>query len=275
MLFEQIATGGCRSYLVGCADTGAAVLIDPEISQVDHYLALAARNGLRLHFLVDTHTHADHFSAARYLKSRTGAPTAIGERIVGVQKLWRAFYNWPDFPADGSQWDRLLADGEQFRLGEIEARVMLSPGHTLASITYVFGDAAFIHDTLFMPDGGTARADFPGGDAGALWRSIQAILSLPEETRLFVGHDYQPGGRAVAWQTSIRAQMEGNRHIIGHDEASFVAMRGQRDATLAIPRLMLHALQVNLNGGRLPDLEENGRRYLKLPLEALGSRAWS
>ncbi len=159
----------------------------------DAILEHVASHGLTVEWILDTHPHADHFSAARYFKAKTGAPTAIGEHVVAVQKIWQKIYNWPDFVCDGSQWDRLFQDGETFAIGELQARVMHSPGHTLASITYVVGDAAFIHDTLFMPDTGSARADFPGGSAVNLWASIQAILSLPDETRLFTGHDYRQG----------------------------------------------------------------------------------
>lgn len=203
-------------------------------------------------------------------EARTAAPTAIGERIVEVQKLWKAIYNWPDFPADGSQWDRLFGDGEVFRVGTLPARVLFSPGHTLASITYVIGDAAFVHDTLFMPDSGTARTDFPGGSAARLWHSIQGILALPEDTRVFVGHDYQPGGRQALWESTVAAQKAENIHLAAaRGEAEFVALREARDRTLPMPRLILHALQVNMNGGRLPEPEANGRRYLKFPLDGL------
>lgn len=249
----------------GCTATHSADAI------LDH----VAGQGLKVAWILDTHPHADHFSAVRYLKQRTGAPTAIGEKVVEVQKLWRGFYNWPGFPADGSQWDKLFADGERFAIGGLEARVMFSPGHTLASITYVVGDAAFVHDTLFMPDGGTARADFPGGDAAALWRSIQAILALPDATRLFTGHDYQPGGREPRWESSVAEQKAGNTHMVkAGSEAEYVALREARDRTLPMPKLILHALQVNMNGGRLPEPEGNGRRYLKIPLDLLQGAAW-
>src|SRR5690606_709316 len=222
----------------------------------------------------DTHPHADHFSAAAYLKDRTGAPTAIGEKVTDVQKLWKDFYNWPDFPADGSQWDRRFADGETFRVGDIDAKVMFSPGHTLASITYLIGDAAFVHDTLFMPDSGTARADFPGGSARQLWKSIQAILALPDETRIFTGHDYRPHGREARWESSVAEQKASNIHISVHrTEAEYVAAREARDKTLPMPKLILHALQINTNAGRLPPPESNGRRYLKIPLDLLEA-AW-
>ncbi|MGH6861079.1 MAG: MBL fold metallo-hydrolase, partial [Phyllobacterium sp.] len=200
---------------------------------------------------------------------RTGAPTAIGARIAEVQRIWKAIYNWPEFEADGSQWDRLFAAGDRFRLGALDARILFSPGHTLASITYVIGDAAFVHDTLFMPDGGTARADFPGGDARMLWHSIKDILALGDDTRLFTGHDYQPGGRTPRWESTVGEQKRRNPHIAGIDEAAFVALREARDRTLPMPKLILHALQVNLRGGRLPEPEANGRRYLKFPLDAL------
>ena len=231
--------------------------------------------GLEVEWILDTHPHADHFSSARYLKEKTGAPTAIGEKVRDVQALWKKIYNWPDFPADGSQWDKLFAEGETFRVGDLEGRVLLSPGHTLASITYVIGDAAFVHDTLFMPDGGTARADFPGGSAARLWRSIQEILALPDETRVFTGHDYQPGGRDPKWESTVAEQREKNIHLVkAKDEAAFVALREARDRTLPMPKLILHALQVNMNGGRLPEPEDNGRRYLKFPLDAVDGAAW-
>jgi glyoxylase-like metal-dependent hydrolase (beta-lactamase superfamily II) len=280
--FYDEATSSIQ-YVVVDAATKRCAIIDPVLDfdeksgsvstkNADALLAYVARQRLEVAWILDTHPHADHFSAAQYLKGRTGAPTAIGDKIVEVQKLWRDIYNLPDFPCDGSQWDRLFADGEAFSLGDTQASVMFSPGHTLASITYVFGDAAFIHDTMFMPDSGTARADFPGGSALSLWRSIQGILALPDETRLFVGHDYQPGGRAPLWETTVAEQKAGNVHVAtGQTKAGFVEMRQARDRTLSMPRLILHALQVNMNGGRLPEPEANGRRYLKFPLDALSS----
>lgn len=177
----------------------------------------------------------DHFSVAHYLREKTGASIAIGANVVEVQRLWKGFYNWPDFPADGRQWDRLFADGETFMVGTIPARVMFSPGHTPASITYVIGDAAFVHDKLFQPDSGTARADFPGGNARALWHSIQAILALPDETRIFTGHDYQPGGREPQWESTVARQKAENIHMSKYlTEATFVAARQARDATLSL-----------------------------------------
>ncbi|HMR31705.1 MAG TPA: MBL fold metallo-hydrolase [Geminicoccaceae bacterium] len=273
-------------YVVADPASGQCAIVDPVLDYDERSGCTATRNadailahveseGLKVAWILDTHPHADHFSAARYLKGRTGAPTAIGEKVVEVQKLWRGFYNWPGFPADGSQWGKLFADGERFRIGELEASVMFSPGHTLASITYVIGDAAFVHDTLFMPDGGTARADFPGGSAAALWRSIQAILALPDDTRLFTGHDYQPGGREPRWESTVGEQKARNIHLVkAGTEAEYVALREARDRTLPMPKLILQALQINMNGGRLPEPEANGRRYLKIPLDLLEGAAW-
>lgn len=273
-------------YVVADPRTKACAIVDPVLDFDEKSGATATRNadrlldfirdqGLSVAWILDTHPHADHFSAASYLKARTGAPVAIGERVVDVQRLWKGFYNLPDFPADGSQWDRLFAEGDAFAIGDLEARVMFSPGHTLASVTYVVGDAAFIHDTMFMPDSGTARADFPGGSASRLWRSIKAILALPEDTRLFTGHDYQPGGREPRWESTVAEQKRSNTHVsMCSSEAEFVAMREGRDRTLPMPKLILHALQVNINGGRLPEPEANGRRYLKFPLDALEGAAW-
>jgi glyoxylase-like metal-dependent hydrolase (beta-lactamase superfamily II) len=231
--------------------------------------------GLILEWILDTHPHADHFSAAGYLKEMTGAATGIGERVTGVQRLWKQIYNLPDtVPTDGSQWDHLFADGERFTIGEMEASVLLSPGHTLSSVTYVIGNAAFVHDTVFMPDSGTARADFPGGDAGQLWRSIQRILQLPAGTRLFTGHDYRPNGRKACWESTVAAQRASNLHLKASDEAKFVKLRTARDRSLPMPALMLSALQVNLVGGRLPPPEADGRRYLKIPLNAFPHASW-
>ncbi|WP_394893652.1 MBL fold metallo-hydrolase [Mesorhizobium sp. AaZ16] len=273
-------------YVVADPSTRKCAIIDPVLDfdeksgatatrNADRLLGHIARERLEPVWILDTHPHADHFSAAHYLKVRTGAPTAIGERIVEVQELWKRLYNWPELPADGSQWDRLFADGDVFKIGELDVAVLFSPGHTLASVSYIAGDAAFIHDTLFMPDGGTARADFPGGSSSRLWRSIQAILALPEHTRLFTGHDYQPGGRGPRWESTVAEQKAKNIHLaLCRTEAEFVTFRDLRDRTLPMPRLILHALQVNINGGRLPEPEADGRRYLKFPLDALSGAAW-
>jgi glyoxylase-like metal-dependent hydrolase (beta-lactamase superfamily II) len=272
-------------YVVSDPVTRRCAIIDPVLDfdeksgstatrSADEILDYVAEQDLRVAWILDTHPHADHFSAAQYLKRRTGAPTAIGEHVVDVQALWKNIYNWPTLPSDGSQWDRLFKDGERFRIGELDARVLFSPGHTLASITYLIGDAAFIHDTMFMPDGGTARADFPGGNAAILWRTIQTILSLPDETRLFTGHDYQPGGREPRWESTVGDQKRLNPHLAGKAEREFVALRKARDRTLPMPKLILHALQVNIDGGKLPQPEANGSRYLKFPLDALTGAAW-
>src|SRR5690606_9595451 len=273
-------------YVVADPETKKCAIIDPVYDfdeksgqtaskSADRILEFVKERGYTVEWILDTHPHADHFSAAAYLKEKTGAPTAIGEKVTEVQKLWKGYYNWPDFPADGSQWDKLFADGETFKVGNIPARVMFSPGHTLASITYVIGDAAFVHDTLFMPDSGTARADFPGGSAKVLWRSIQDILALPDATRIFTGHDYQPGGREPMWESTVAEQKAKNTHMsVYKTEAEFVAAREARDKTLAMPKLILHALQINTNAGRLPEQEANGKRYLKFPLDALEGVTW-
>ncbi len=272
-------------YVVSDPATGMCAIVDPVLDfdeksgstatiNVDAILDYVRDNSLTVEWILDTHPHADHFSAAQYLKERTGAKTAIGEHVTDVQKLWKGIYNWPELATDGSQWDRLFVEGETFRIGSIDARVLFSPGHTLASITYVVGDAAFVHDTIFMPDSGTARADFPGGDARALWKSIQNILALPDETRIFTGHDYQPGGRAPRWESTVADQKKYNSHLAGASEEAFVALRTKRDKTLPMPKLILHALQVNIRGGRLPEPEANGKRYLKFPLDALEGAVW-
>lgn len=273
-------------YVVSDPRTRQCAIIDPVLDfdeksgstatvNADRLLDFIRDQDLDLRWILDTHPHADHFSAASYLKARTGAPTAIGARIVDVQKLWAGIYNWPSLRTDGSQWDRLFDKGDMFEIGDIKAKVMFSPGHTLASVTYVVGDAAFVHDTVFMPDSGTARTDFPGGSANALWATIQDILALSDDTRIFVGHDYQPGGREPRWQSTVAAQKRQNIHLTRYErEEDFVAFRNERDRTLPMPKLILHALQVNINGGRLPEPEANGKRYLKFPLDALNGAAW-
>lgn len=276
---------GSIQYVVVDPKTKRCAIIDPvydfdeksgatATAHADEILAYVMRERLTVEWILDTHPHADHFSAAHYLQKMTGAPIAIGSHVVAVQKLWKELYNWRDLKTDGSQWDRLFADGDTFKVGTLEGRVMFSPGHTLASVTYVIGDAAFVHDTIFMPDSGTARADFPGGSAKALWASIQAILELPNETRLFTGHDYEPGGRSAKWESTVAEQKRDNPHIAGMTEERFVALREARDRTLPMPNLILHALQVNIRGGRLPEPESNRRRYLKIPLDALENAAW-
>lgn len=271
-------------YVVSDPVTRRCAIIDPVLDfdeksgstatrSADEILDYIAQQDLSVAWILDTHPHADHFSAAQYLKRMTGAPTAIGEHVVDVQALWKDIYNWPTLAGDGSQWDHLFKDGERFEIGELDAHVLFSPGHTLASITYLIGDAAFVHDTMFMPDSGTARADFPGGNAATLWRTIQTILALPDETRLFTGHDYQPGGREPRWESMVGEQKRLNPHV-NVTEREFVLLRQARDRTLPMPKLILHALQVNINAGKLPEPEANGARYLRFPLDALVGAAW-
>ncbi|QQV79343.1 MBL fold metallo-hydrolase (plasmid) [Sphingomonas aliaeris] len=273
---------GSFQYVVVDDTTKMAAIIDPVLDFDPRAGAIATRNadlildyvrekGLNVEWVLDTHPHADHFSAVPYLAGKTGGKTAIGNKVVEVQKLWRDIYCLPDLAVDGTQWDRLFADGECFRIGTLDAHVMLSPGHTLASITYVVGDAAFVHDTLMVPDSGTSRADFPGGDAHALWRSIRAILDLPPETATYVGHDYGKDSRDVLGRSTVADQRRDNIHVHdGIDEAEFVATREKRDASLPLPDLMLAALQVNIRGGRLPDADECGTAFLKVPLNRFG-----
>lgn len=274
-------------YVVADAQTRRCAIVDPVLdfdpksgasttNSADELLSHIEREGYEVEWILDTHPHADHFSAAGYLNDRTGAPTAIGEKVREVQRLWKELYNLPDsFATDGSQWDRLFADGERFRIGGLEAEVLFTPGHTLASIAYVVGDAAFINDTLFMPDSGTARADFPGGSAGALWKSIQRIITLPEEIRLLTGHDYCPGGRHPSWQSTVAQQKAENIDLRkAATEEEFVLLRESKDRKLPMPELILHALQVNIRGGRLPEPENNDKRYLKIPLNALQAAPW-
>ena len=283
--FWDPATFGIQ-YVVADLATGRCAIVDPILdfdpksgstgtASADRLLDHVRTCGLSVEWILDTHPHADHVSAAGYLKDATGAHTGIGADVTEVQKLWKQLYHLPDaFRTDGSQWDRLFADGERVALGETEVRVMFSPGHTLCSVTYVAGNAAFMHDTLFMPDSGSARADFPGGDARQLWRSIQSILALPADTRLFTGHDYRPGGRAAMWESTIASEKSANAHVRGRDEAGFVAMRRERDRALPMPKLILSALQLNIAGGRLPEPEQDGRRYLKIPLDAFPAVPW-
>lgn len=282
--FYDVRTGSIQ-YVVSDPAAKRCAIIDPVYdfdeksgatgtANADAILAYIDSEGLTVEWILDTHPHADHFSAAHYLKGKTGAPTAIGAHVTDVQKLWKAIYNWPELQTDGSQWDRLFNQGDTFRIGTIEGRILFSPGHTLASITYLIGDAAFVHDTIFMPDSGTARTDFPGGSAQTLWASIQRILALPDDTRLFTGHDYQPHGRHARWESTVGEQKHANPHLAGINEAAFIRLREARDRTLPMPKLILHALQVNIRGGRLPEPEANGKRYLKFPLDALEGSAW-
>ena len=274
-------------YVAACPATRRCAIIDPVLDydekagalatqSADALLAHVAAEGLDVEWILDTHPHADHLSAAAYLKGMTGAPTAIGARVVEVQALWRQIYDWPDLARDGSQWDRLFAAGDTFKVGELEASVLFSPGHTLCSVTYLVANAAFVHDTLFMPDSGTARCDFPGGSAARLYDSIQELLALPDGTRLFTGHDYRPGGREARWESTVAEQKATNSHLASRPTRdAFVATREARDRTLPMPRLILPALQVNLRAGQLPEPNGAGQRFLKIPLDALGSGSWA
>jgi glyoxylase-like metal-dependent hydrolase (beta-lactamase superfamily II) len=227
--------------------------------------------GLTVDWILETHAHADHLSAAPYLKQQLGGQIGIGRHITDVQTLFKDLFNVEKtFNTDGSQFDHLFAEGETFRIGALEGRVLYTPGHTPACVTYVIGDAAFVGDTLFMPDGGTARADFPGGDAAVLYRSIAKILALPPATRLFVCHDYGPGGRAIAWETTVAEERAKNLHVHeGVSEAEFVKLRTERDKGLKVPQLLIPSIQVNMRAGELPPPEDNGTSYIKVPLNRI------
>lgn len=271
------------SYVVHDPATHRAAIIDPVLDYdpaagrtsrasadaiVEHVLA----NGLEVEWLLETHAHADHLSAAPYLQRRLGGKLAIGRAITTVQETFGRLFNaGSEFARDGSQFDRLLDDGEGFALGDLQVAVLHVPGHTPADLAYVVGDAVFVGDTIFMPDYGTARADFPGGDAAQLHRSIRRLLELPRQTRLFLCHDYKaPGRDAFAWETTVGAERDSNVHVHdGVSEAEFVAMRNARDRTLDVPKLILPAVQVNMRGGRFPEPEANGLRYLKIPIDAI------
>jgi len=236
----------------------------------DAVIARVRAEGLSVDWILETHAHADHLSAAPYLQRECGGRIAIGEHIVAVQRVFKALFNAADMATDGRPFDQLFADGETFMIGSLEARVMHTPGHTPACVSYAIGDDVFIGDTLFMPDYGSARCDFPGGDASALYASVRRLLGLPGETRLHLCHDYPPAGRAPAWVTTVAEQRADNLHLRdGISQAEFVAMRRERDRTLDMPALLLPAIQVNVRAGRFPPPEDNGTRYLKLPLNAL------
>ncbi len=238
----------------------------------DQIVAFVQTHELLVEWVIDTHVHADHLSAAPYVQSRLGGRLGIGEHICTVQETFGTLFNvGSGFARDGSQFDHLFADGERYMLGAIEATAIHTPGHTPACMTHVIGDAAFVGDTLFMPDYGTARCDFPGGDAATLYRSIRKIFELPDATRIFLCHDYKAEGRdEFEYETTVAAQRSDNIHVHeGVGEAEFVAMRSARDATLEMPQLILPAVQVNMRAGQLPPAEDNGMRYLKIPLDAL------
>jgi glyoxylase-like metal-dependent hydrolase (beta-lactamase superfamily II) len=271
------------SYVAHDPRTRTAAIIDSVLdfdaaagrtstASADAIIAYVESEKLTVALLLETHAHADHLSAAPYLQDRLGGELAIGREITTVQRTFGKLFNaGTEFERDGSQFDRLFDDGDRFSLGELDCAVLHVPGHTPADMAYVIGDAVFCGDTLFMPDYGTARADFPGGDARQLYRSIRRLLGLPAEARVFLCHDYKaPGRDAFAWETTIGAQKTGNVHVHeGVTEDAFVAMRTARDATLSMPKLILPAVQVNMRGGELPPPEDNGTRYLKIPLDSI------
>lgn len=271
------------TYVVYDAAGGRAAIVDPVLdfdapsarartSTIERVLDFLHKHDLGVDWILETHAHADHLSAGGYARDQLGAQLAIGRGIISVQERFKQLFNLPqDFIADGSQFDRLFGDGDEFEIGQLTGYAMATPGHTDDSLTYVIGDAAFIGDTMFAPDTGTARCDFPGGDARKLYDSIHRIFALPAETRLFLCHDYPPGDREPAAQTSVAAQRTGNVHVRdGVAQVDFVKLRTERDATLPEPKLILPALQVNIRGGRLPPPDGNGISYLRLPLNQIG-----
>ena len=270
------------SYLVSDPATGEAAVIDPVLDfdpkagrtgtpSADTILEAARSQKLTIKTILETHAHADHLSAASYLKQKTGAAIAIGEHITKVQKVFRPIFHADDVAGDGKPFDKLLRDGEHFNIGKLDVEVLYTPGHTPACVSYKIGDDVFVGDTLFMPDYGTARADFPGGDARTLYRSIQKLLALPPETTLWMCHDYKaPGRNEFAWKTTVAEERARNIHVhdgVGEDD--FVAMRTARDKTLTMPVLILPSVQVNIRAGQMPPPEDDGKVYLKLPVNAL------
>ncbi len=271
------------SYVVHDPATDEAAIIDSVLDfdaasgrtsngSADRIAEYVTSNNLKVTWLIETHAHADHISAAPFLQEKLGGKLGIGRDIVRVQEVFGKLFNaGTDFERDGSQFDKLFDDGESFSIGELEGIALHVPGHTPADMAFIIGDAAFVGDTIFMPDFGTARADFPGGDAGQLFRSIRRLLSLPGDTRLFLCHDYKaPGRDDYAWETTVRQQREENVHVKdGVTEEDFVAMRISRDRTLSMPQLIMPSVQVNIRGGRLPEPEENGVSYIKIPVNAV------
>ncbi len=270
------------SYVVAEPDSGRAVIIDPVLDyeassgrtstgSADRIVAFVGNHNLEVDWILETHVHADHLSGAPYLKAQLGGKTAIGEHVTTVQDVFKGIFNLKDLETNGSQFDRLFKDGDTFAFGNLEGKVLSTPGHTPACVTYVLGDAAFVGDTLFMPDFGSARTDFPGGSASQLYDSIQKIYALPADTRLFMCHDYKaPGRNEYAWETSVAEQREKNIHVndsVSRDD--FVALREDRDSKLGMPALILPSIQVNVRAGALPPAEDNDVRYLKIPIDAL------
>ncbi|MGI9426787.1 MAG: MBL fold metallo-hydrolase [Hyphomicrobiaceae bacterium] len=270
------------SYVVKDPNSSACAVVDAVMdidyaagrlsyASADRLIAHIQDNNLELQWLIETHAHADHLSGAPYIQSKLGGKIGIGSGIVRIQEEFGKIFNeGTEFQRDGSQFDRLFEDGDTYTVGGMTVFTMHTPGHTPACMVHVTGDAAFVGDTLFMPDGGTARADFPGGDARQLYHSIKKVLALPEEMRLFMCHDYGPGGREIQWETSVGEERKNNIHVrddITEDE--FVAMREARDKTLSMPKLIVPSLQVNIRAGRLPDQDESGKRYFKVPINEL------
>lgn len=270
------------SYVVKDPASAACAIVDPVLDidyaagrlaydSAERLIAFVRAHGLQLEWLIETHVHADHLSAAPYIQDRLGGLIGIGAAITVVQEVFgKVFNEGTEFRRDGSQFDRLFQDGDRYMIGGMEAVTLHTPGHTPACMTHVLGDAAFVGDTLFMPDGGTARADFPGGDAHALYRSIRRILALPGATRLFMCHDYAPGGREFRWETTVAEERANNIHVRdGVTEEAFVTLRLARDATLSAPKLIIPSIQVNMRAGELPPPDASGRRFLKVPLQGL------
>ena len=271
------------SYVVSDPDTKACAVIDSLLdfdqasgrtntASADMLIAYVREQGFTCAWIIDTHVHADHLTAAPYIRSQLGGKTAIGDRIPVVQNVFGKIFNeGQSFHTDGSQFDHLFADGETYRIGHLEGRALLTPGHTPACMSHVIGDAVFVGDTLFMPDFGTARCDFPGGDAGTLYDSIQRLFELPDDTRMFLCHDYMaPGRDEFVWETTVGEQKRANKHVkTGTTREEFIAMRTARDATLPMPKLILPSVQINMRAGELPPAEDNGQRYMKLPINAL------
>jgi len=274
------------SYLVADPATKEAAVIDPVLDydhntgevdtrSVEAILQAADESDYKVVWTLETHAHADHLSGSPYIKAKTGAKIGIGEHIKDVQRIFRPVFNATDLKTDGSDFDHLFKDGEQFNIGELHANVLYTPGHTPADVTYKIEDAAFVGDTIFMPDFGTARADFPGGDAHQLYGSIKKLMALPPETRLFICHDYKaPGRDEYAWETTVREQREKNVHVKdGVTEDEFVATRTARDRKLSAPRLLLPSIQVNIRAGNFPPAEANGVRYLTIPVKFKNAQA--
>ena len=278
--FDQ--DSGTISYVVHDRSSKEAAVIDSVLDfdyasgtigyeLADDIIGYVQAQNLNVSWHIETHVHADHLSAAPYLQDRLGGKIMISEQITAVQKIFGKVFNaGTEFERDGSQFDRLLEDGDNYAMGQLTGYAIHTPGHTPACMAHVIGDAVFVGDTLFMPDGGTARADFPGGDARTLYQSIHKILALPEDTRLFVCHDYMPGGREVAWQSTVAEQKQKNIHIGGGiSEDAFVEMRETRDASLSMPKLIMPSIQVNMRAGHLPPSEDNGEVYLKVPVSGV------